>query len=127
NHNLKYVIKRMGFGMQLNNADKMAINISEKFSDYFNEKIENISISKTTDTPYTMFTIQFTLYNYFNIIFNYNRDAFGCSIVQGDVGIKLKNSQKWYDKADMNVFLQELQQQLERRIPDKFLEYNGWK
>ena len=113
--------------MQLNKADKMAINISEKFSDYFNDEIENISISETTDNPYIMFTIQFTLYNYFNIIFNYNRGAFGCSIVQGDVGIKLKNSQKWYDKADMNVFFKELQQQLELRIPDKFLEYNGWK
>src|SRR5699024_11754723 len=108
----------MGFGMQLNNADKMAINISEKFSDYFNEKIENISISKTTDTPYTMFTIQFTLYNYFNIFFNYNRDAFGCSIVQGDIEIKIKNRQKWNDKDDMNVFKQALQQQLKRRSLD---------
>lgn len=41
--------------------------------------------------------------------------------------INLDNSQKLYDKADMNIFLKELQQQLELRIPDKFLEYNGWK
>lgn len=36
------------------------------------------------------------------------------------------NSQKWDDEPDVNIFLKELQQ-LELRIPDKFLEYNGWK
>ncbi|MBM7542023.1 hypothetical protein [Amphibacillus cookii] len=41
--------------------------------------------------------------------------------------IELKNSQEWYDKADMDVFCQELQEQLELRIPDKFLGHYGWK
>ncbi|MFL0251967.1 hypothetical protein ACJDT4_16225 [Clostridium neuense] len=39
----------------------------------------------------------------------------------------LKNSQKWYEKADFDIFCKELQQQLELRIPDKFLEAYGWK
>lgn len=45
----------------------------------------------------------------------------------GNKKIPLKNSRKWYDKADMNTFFKELQEQLELRIPDKFLKYNGWK
>jgi len=39
--------------------------------------------------------MHFQMYNYFNVILNYDRGAFGCAIVTGDVGIRLDNSQKW--------------------------------
>jgi hypothetical protein len=67
------------------------------------------------------------MYNYYNVILNYDRARFGCAIDNGNAGISLENSQKWYDKADMDIFLMELQQQIELRIPDKFLTSNGWK
>ena len=41
--------------------------------------------------------------------------------------VSLENSQKWFDEADMNIFLKELEQQLKLRIPDKFLDFYGWK
>jgi len=41
--------------------------------------------------------------------------------------IGLENSQKWHEKADFAVFCKELREQLELRIPNKFLEANGWK
>jgi len=113
--------------MQLNKADKIAFNISDKLNNYFADRIDNISIFNTTEEPYTMFNISFKAYDYFIILFNYDRGRFGCTIDGGSAGITLKNSQKWYDTADMNVFLQDLQQQIELRIPDKFLEYHGWK
>ncbi|CBW86066.1 Hypothetical CDS [Listeria ivanovii subsp. ivanovii PAM 55] len=74
-----------------------------------------------------MFNMQFKMYDYFFIALNYDRGSFGCAIINGDLVISLPNSQKWYDNADMNIFCKELQMQLELRIPDKFLEYNGWK
>lgn len=81
-----------------------------------------------TDEPYTMFYISFKAYDYFIIVLNYDRGSFGCSIEAGSTsGIGLTNSQNWYHKADMNIFLKELQQQIELRIPDNFLEFNGWK
>ncbi|TGA98521.1 hypothetical protein E4665_08360 [Sporolactobacillus shoreae] len=80
-----------------------------------------------TDTPYTMFNLQLIMYKYFNVILNYDRGAFGCSIINGEAGISLENSQSWYDEADMNVFCKELQQQIGLMIPDKFLEHYGWK
>lgn len=67
------------------------------------------------------------MYDYYNVILNYDRGRFGCHIMCGNKKIPLKNSRKWYDKADMNTFFKELQEQLELRIPDKFLKYNGWK
>lgn len=108
--------------------DMIQDEIIDNLDEYFKDKITSgYTVLEETDIPYTMFSIQFQMYKYFNIILNYDRGAFDCAIVAGDVRIGLDNSQQWYDKADMNVFLYELQQQLELRIPDKFLEYYGWK
>ena len=112
-------------GLQSKGYHVIKSEIKKALKSHFGNRIG--TTFEQTDHPYTMFSIQFQMYNYFNVILNYDRGAFGCAIVAGDVGIRLDNSQKWYDKVDMNVFLQELQQQLELRIPDKFLEYNGWK
>lgn len=90
-------------------------------------RLKDNTVLDQMDDPYTVFSIQFVLYKYFNIVYSYDRGRFGCSIVNGDVGIGLDNSQKWYDSADLNVFLKELGHQIELRIPDKFLEHYRWK
>ncbi|MDG5471460.1 hypothetical protein P6709_06850 [Jeotgalibacillus sp. ET6] len=94
---------------------------------HFHDRISSFSVFEQTDTPYTMFSMQFIMYNYFNVILNYDRGFFGCSIISGDVGIGLPNSQERYDKADLDIFCEELKEQIELRIPDKFLEHHGWK
>src|SRR5699024_7415655 len=98
------------------------------FKEFFTDKITSgIRVVEQTDYSYTMLNFRCVMYDYFTIALNYVRGRFGCYISNGDTSISLENSQKWYDKADMNVFFKELQQQLELRIPNKFLEYNGWK
>lgn len=124
---LKTYYQKEMFGLQNNSSEMLIEEITEKLDMYFNDKISSYTILEYTDTPYKMFRIRFSIYNYFNIMLNYDRGRFGCSIIQGEVGISLENSQKWYDKADMNIFLEELEQQIELRIPNKFLEYYGWK
>ena|SRR5690625_4062476 len=108
-------------------AKEIAKEIMKGLKSHFGNKIKTFSIHNLTDTPYKMFNISFDAYNYFYINFSYNRGSIGCSISSGKYGIDLDNSQKWYDQADMNIFFKELEQQLELRIPDKFLEYHGWK
>lgn len=115
------------FGLQNKGYETIKNEMKKALKAHFKDQIGSFTIFEQTDTPYTMFSMQFQMYKYFNVILNYDRGAFGCAIVAGDEGIGLDNSQQWYDKADMNIFLKELQQQLELRIPDKFLEYNGWK
>jgi hypothetical protein len=124
-----YLRGKVEFGMQNNNvlAKEIAKSVSKSFREFFGDKVDEFSIYNLTDEPYTMFTIEFQAYDYFIIIFNYDRGRFGCSIKYGSGGISLKNSQKWYDEADMNTFFKELEQQIELRIPDKFLKYHGWK
>ncbi|MEI3604977.1 hypothetical protein SPD48_04675 [Pseudogracilibacillus sp. SE30717A] len=113
--------------MQNNSCETIIDDLIENLESYFDEKVEDFVILDKTNVPYVMFNIRFTMYKYFNVILNYDRGAYGCAIINGDLGIDLENSQQWYDIADMDVFLQELEQQIELRIPDKFLEYHGWK
>ncbi|MEI3604985.1 hypothetical protein SPD48_04725 [Pseudogracilibacillus sp. SE30717A] len=113
--------------MQNKNSDTISDEIIQKLSNYFNNKIGTYSVYNMMDEPYIAFNIIFDLYNYYIINFSYDRGSIGCSIIQGKYGIDLENSQQWYDTADMDVFLQELEQQIELRIPDKFLEFHGWK
>lgn len=116
------------YGMQLNKAELMASDFCDKLKAFFNEKVtSSFTFSRLQEQPWIEFSIEFVAYNYFNLVLNYDRGSFGCAIVNGDKGISLPNSQQWYDEADMDIFFKELQEQLELRIPDKFLEYHGWK
>jgi len=113
--------------LQNKTSDVLIDELIDILENYFKEKIEDFVVIEKTDQPYTMFSMRFNMYQNFNVILNYDRGAFGCAIINGDFGIDLENSQQWYDKADMDIFCKELEQQLELRIPDKFLEYHGWK
>ena len=55
-----------------------------------------------------------------------DRSRFGCCISAGEYGLSLENSQKWWDTADFDVFFDDLERELELRIPDKFLKAKGW-
>ncbi|WP_261983723.1 hypothetical protein [Listeria booriae] len=116
------------FGLQVNKGyAEIKSEIKQALKEHFDDRIGSFSVFGQTDTPYSMFSMQFKMYDYFFVILNYDRGAFGCAIVNGELGIGLPNSQEWYDEADMITFCKELQKQLELRIPDKFLEYKGWK
>ena len=111
----------------LNNAKNIESFIITELDNRFKGKVEDFDISGSTDIPYTMTSIVFCMYKYFYVRLNYDRGGFGCSIINGEYGISIESSEKWYDKADFNKFFIDLQEQIELRIPDKFLEYHGWR
>jgi hypothetical protein len=115
--------------MQLNETDKMAMIVSDFLEKNLADKIGSCNIFNVVDDKnYRAFSIRFKAYDYFIVLFNYDRGVIGCSIQYGErTFIGLENSQKWYEKADFDIFCKELQEQLELRIPNKFLEANGWK
>lgn len=113
--------------MQLNETDKKADFMVDKLIVFFGKKIDSIVIEDVIDVPgHTSFSIKFVAYKYFPIRLNYDRGRFGCCISNGEIGISLENSQKWWDTADFDIFLEELKQEIELRIPDKFLKAKGW-
>ncbi len=114
--------------IQLNDTERMANELCEKFETRFKEKIDNCEIFDVVDEPsHRAFKIRFEAYNYFIILFNYDLDRMGCSIEYGKYYISLENSQRWYSGAHFNAFFDEFQKEVELRIPDKFLEDRGWK
>ena len=116
------------FGLPKNDVETLLDEIIDTLKEYFGDKItSSFTINEMTDTPYLMFNFSFIMYDFFNVVFNYDRGYFGCYIVVGDKKIPIRSSQEWFEQADMKVFCKELEEQLELRIPDKFLEYHGWK
>ena len=114
--------------MQLNDTDKMAMNVTDYLEKNFGDKIQDYCIYDVIDDRnHRAFSINFQAYNYFWVLFNYDKGVIGCSIQYGEkTFVELKNSQEWYEKADFDIFCKELQEELELRIPDKFLKARGW-
>ena len=113
--------------MQINDTTQMAMRFNAMAREKMADKVDDFCIFNINDNAnYREFSIEFEAYNYFILRLNYDRGRFGCSIVFGDRMVKLRNSQEWWDEADFDIFFAELQNELELRIPDKFLKSHGW-
>ncbi len=91
-------------GLQNKGFELIANELMGIMKGYFRRKIGAFVISDQTDVPYTEFSLVFKIYNYFVIRLNYDRGRFGCAIVTGGMGLRLENSQQWYDHADLLIF-----------------------
>ena len=110
-----------------NETNRMAGKLCNMLKERFGDKVSRIGTLKVIDDPnWREFSIEFEAYNYFPIRLNYDRGSFGCCIDMGEIGIRLESSQKWWDTADFDVFFDDLERELELRIPDKFLKAKGW-
>ena len=114
-------------GKKLNDTHQMAIRFSTIAREKMGDKVDNFCIFNVNDdVNHREFSIDFEAYNYFAIRLNYDQGGFGCNIISGERMIALNNSQGWWDEADFDVFLIELQKELELRIPAKYLQAHGW-
>ena len=112
--------------MQRNKSNEIARDIIRTAKETFNERINNITLFNLTDEPYKMFSIKCTIYNYFVLVFNYDRGNFGCNIVCGDDAIALPNDIEWDNDCDFAAFWKNVDEQIRLRIPDKYLQAYGW-
>mgnify|MGYP004650893601 FL=1 len=114
-------------GKKLNDTHQMAIRFSTIAREKMGDKVDNFCIFNVNDdVNHREFSIDFEAYNYFAIRLNYDQGRFGCNIISGERMIALNNSQGWWDEADFDAFLIELQKELELRIPAKYLQAHGW-
>ena len=114
-------------GKKLNDTHQMAIRFSTIAREKMGDKVDKFCIFNVNDdVNHREFSINFEAYNYFAIRLNYDQGGFGCNIISGERMIALNNSQKWWDKANFDIFFVELQKELELRIPAKYLRAHGW-
>ncbi len=113
--------------MLTNTVRDMSGYLVKSMIDFFGNKTSNFSVYDVNeDVNNKSFSVRFLAYNYFPVKFVYDKGGIGFSICYGTYFIPLKNSQQWWDQADINVMLAELEKDLVSRIPDKFLRAHGW-
>ena len=66
--------------MQNKTADEMSDIVVDMLIEKFKDKVEDFEIFNIVETPYKTFTLRFKAYDYFIVIFNYDRGVIGCSI-----------------------------------------------
>lgn len=113
--------------MQLSKSVKLARELIDKLESFFDKRIEYYKIYNHKGEPYIFFNIMFEIYNYFIIELGYNNGIIGCRIVQGNSGITIDLIREWNYDGNLEDFLKEFDFLIKLRIPDKYLEHNGWK
>lgn len=108
-------------------VNEIAKEVIKSAKDVFGNKIDDIMLFNVMEAPaYRSFSVKFALYNYYVLRFNYDRGHFGCCIIFGEYSISVSSTMEWAQKSDFNEYWKEIDKQVRLRIPDKFLEANGW-
>lgn len=114
--------------MQLNDTEKMAMEVSKTVRENLKGKVLSTEIYDVVDdADHRQFKIRFLAYDYFIVVFQYEQDVVGCAIEQGNnIYIPLVKGQHCYSSENLNVYFNAVSEELELRIPDKFLKNRGW-
>lgn len=112
--------------MRNKTAEEIEDIVIDGLKNILQDKMEKIHVVESSDDPYPVVAIEFLAYKYFGVRFSYDRGSIGCSILNGELGIGLESSEKWFDEADLDKFFNDIKDEIEIRIPDKFLKKKGW-
>lgn len=109
-----------------NKTEKKVFEIINKIQSFFGNKVDNFKVIGKIYSKPDSFEVEFEAYKYFIIYFCYEC-GFGFCVKSGEYYISILNSQSDYNSITFEKVLGNLKQELELRIPDKFLIKNGWK
>ena len=120
--------KKEIFGMQQNNFNDIRIDTGNKIKKIFGDKIRGIEYYDVVEEAgLWSFKIGFVAYDYFYVVFTYELDIIGGSIEVGNGRfISVMNTHDCYSNTDMQVYIQRIVEELELKIPDKYLQTRGW-
>ena len=115
--------------MQQNDFNEIRMDIGRKIKNIFGNKIRSIEFYDVVEEAgHWSFKISFFAYDYFFVVFNYELDIIGFSIEVGNGRLlSVTNTHNCYSNIDMDTYIQGIIEELELRIPDKYLESRGWK
>lgn len=112
--------------METNKSDEIKKVLLSNLKSVLKDKVENICICESRNEPSVTVSIEFEAYRYFVVRLTYDRGSLGCAIINGKYGIAIESSEQWYEKADLSKFFNDIMDDLELRIPNKYLEKNNW-
>ena len=115
--------------MELNETGKFAVETSRMIRTYFDHKVDSSGIYDVVEEDnHRAFKIDFRAYDYFTIEFDYENDLCEFFIVlTKEVKLSLTKELAVYSQiTDWDSYLKGIKDELELRIPDKFLKAKGW-
>ncbi len=114
--------------MDLYDIHMEAIKVSKELKSIFENRITDTKIYDVVDVVnHHSFKIGFLAYNYFSVVFQYELDIIDCYIESGkNACISLITENHTYSDTDLSSFIVKIKDELELRIPDKYLKAKGW-
>lgn len=114
--------------MQQNDFKEIRMEIGRKIKQFFGNRIGSLEFYDIVEeVGHWSFKIRFIAYNYFIILFNYELDIIGFSIEVGcENKICIIDEHICYSDVDLDSYLKRVKDEIELRIPDKFLRVHGW-
>ena len=115
--------------METNKMLELARETRKKIRGVFGERVDTIAGYDFVDEPSRQtFKLDFKVYDYFTIEFDYENDLCEFFIVlTKEAKISLTKEPAVYSKIiDWDSYLKGIKDELELRISDKFLKAKGW-
>ena len=115
--------------MELNETEKFAVETSRMIRTYFGNRMDSLGIYDIVEEAnHHEFKIDFEAYDFFAIEFDYENDLCEFFIVlTKEVKLSLTKEPAVYSQiTDWDSYLKGIKDELELRIPDKFLKAKGW-
>ena len=123
-------IRKVIFGMELNNMDILSDEICDVVERVFKDKIDGIVIYDMIDeSNHHTFKLKFRVYNFAGVKFQYENDFFEIYVFfNGDEGLLLsKENSRYSEIRDWDAYLKEIMAKIESYIPEKYLKAKGWR
>ncbi|EIC76834.1 hypothetical protein [Streptococcus oralis] len=111
-----------------NEMDILADEFFDIVKRVFKDKIDDIVFDDIADEPnHQTFKLDFKAYDYFTIQFDYENDLWFFIVLTKEAKISLTKGPAVYSQiTDWDSYLKEIMEEIELRIPDKFLKAKGW-
>ena len=115
--------------MQINDMLELARETRKQIRKVFGERVDTITGYDYVDEPsHQTFKLDFIVYDYLTIEFDYENDLCEFFIVlTKEVKLSLTKEPAVYSQiTDWDKYLKGVMDEIELRIPDKFLKAKGW-
>ena len=123
-------IRKVIFGMELNEIETFAIKTSRMIRSYFGKRMDDSSIYDIVEkNNYRAFKINFIAYDYAGVRLIYENDVIEFQLFLNDEQGKVisKPNSHYSEIQDWENYLKEIMTKIESHIPEKYLKAKGWR
>ena len=123
-------IRKVIFGMELNNMDILSDEFYDIVERVFGDKIDSIVIDDINDEPnHHTFKLDFLVYDFAGVRFIYENDLFEIHLLLNLNKEKVisKPNSHYSEISDWDSYLKEIMTKIESYIPEKYLKAKGWR